>query len=875
MSLGISAHCEALEDTVAEVPRNFHNVEFAKALGFFQSEYDAESIVKRVDLAKILCNVCFGDKKFEYMGIGSFTDISEADSKHIIPVVNLGLMNGVSATEFAPEENVTYIQLLKTVISLLGYDAYAINKGGYPNGYYAQATQLKLTVNPPSNMNYAVTMEKVAEVLKLAVNVDMNQVDKYSEDEISYEETEGLTYLKYYRGIDYDIGVINGNYVTDLTDGETTKYNEVKVNAFIYTLTENSKNIKDFLGYEAEVFYKQNSDRQRELLYYFISEHNTVTEISRENIIGFYQNKIEYINSDKKIKSLKINYATHVVYNGTLVPNYDADTINPFEGTYKDGKLKLIENNADAVIDFVFIEAYDTHVVSSVTEDKIYSKYRTSGVLDISEHHNNPIEILNVLGHPLRISDIAENDCLSVFEDIDGNIKKIIVTIDILYGEITYLEYESNVPKVIGINGTNYSCSPCLYLNNDLPKIAIGRKVEVYFNKDTLVSDVNARDFKSSDIGYLVSVGKESGLSGKYMLKIFTTGGKMKEYVLADKISLENIGSTINTKEALGYLGYVENSNDANMQPILYSTNKDGLIIWLHYCDSQDSTSNGFYNYPGFDGQTDIKDHYRISSKSFGSKLLLGNATVFFSVPDELNRYNDSFYKIKSILSVEEGINHPKYEAYGTKAYNPIAEILVEKGKTSGAITIDAKSDVFIVSNVRYRVDEEGNSGLSVSGYQLGKEYDYFANEGVLNVGPEGSQVDTGDIIRVSKDANGFINYCEFVFDASSKHLNSARNPSMESFYSAPRYSYGTVVYSDESSFSISIPLSDGTSITQCYPYSGFSVYVVEKLGRNNITVRKGVPKDIISDTMYPGEGSKLFVHTSYGDNKTLVVYKN
>ncbi len=59
--------------------------------------------------------------------------------------VSEGYINGVGNNMFAPEDNVTYYQMLKMLVCLLGYGDDANVKGGYPYGHYNMAVELGLT----------------------------------------------------------------------------------------------------------------------------------------------------------------------------------------------------------------------------------------------------------------------------------------------------------------------------------------------------------------------------------------------------------------------------------------------------------------------------------------------------------------------------------------------------------------------------------------------------------------------------------------------------------------------------------------------------------------------------------------------------------
>ena len=57
----------------------------------------------------------------------------------------VGVTGGIGNGMFGPEDPVTYEQAVKMIVSALGYDLVANNKGGYPTGYLAVASSEGIT----------------------------------------------------------------------------------------------------------------------------------------------------------------------------------------------------------------------------------------------------------------------------------------------------------------------------------------------------------------------------------------------------------------------------------------------------------------------------------------------------------------------------------------------------------------------------------------------------------------------------------------------------------------------------------------------------------------------------------------------------------
>lgn len=101
-----------------------------------------------------------------------FADVNEK-AKWAAGYVNVGVANGwisgMSATEFAPSDNVTYAQVLSMLTRILGYGDYAVSKGGWPDGYLAAAASAGILSGVSAAANDAMTRAQVAQLIWNAI----------------------------------------------------------------------------------------------------------------------------------------------------------------------------------------------------------------------------------------------------------------------------------------------------------------------------------------------------------------------------------------------------------------------------------------------------------------------------------------------------------------------------------------------------------------------------------------------------------------------------------------------------------------------------------------------------------------------------------
>ncbi len=105
------------------------------------------------------------------------------------------IMNGYGENLFCPDESITYHEILKTVVSLLGYEPLAEQRGGYPTGYIRVANEHGLTLFP-AGTDYPLTKEETAKILIKAIDVPLMVQTSYGET-VTYEISADTLKSKY------------------------------------------------------------------------------------------------------------------------------------------------------------------------------------------------------------------------------------------------------------------------------------------------------------------------------------------------------------------------------------------------------------------------------------------------------------------------------------------------------------------------------------------------------------------------------------------------------------------------------------------------------------------------------------------------------
>jgi len=843
---------------------NNSNIDFLKMMGILEIEsVDGTEALSRMELAKMYYKIITGNKIPEYTDYeSSYTDVTENEYAYIKTVSEAGIMTGVSQTVFGTSQNVTYIQLLKTVVTLLGYESHARASGGWPAGYYSVAAKLGLTQNPPSDMNYYVTFNGAADVLRLAADADMVIRTDYGEDE-TYINYDGFGFLEYYmHTVPFD-GIVTATSTVSLDDDSVCEFGEIRIGNETMNVSAGAIGIYKLIGQRVTVFCDKR-DSKKEIRYYEALANN-VLHIDGDNIEAIDGNNILYSDGNREEK-LKFSPSTSIIYNGTLAKNYTDTTLNPFRKNHLDGELIAIDNTDDKVADVIMVEAYETFLCGGVRDMVANSKIVKGRFADFSEFGDNTLAILNAVGEAISPDDITEDDVLNCYYDLSGKLNKIVVTIDYGSGVIEEISAAGTDTDSLIISGKEYKCGASFALSPDSSSLKPGDEVTFWFNKDAKIGVIQ-KGISNTKISLLVDFGKTKGLDSRYQVRFFESNGIFSEYTLAEKVKTAN--GQIEAKNFEEYVGTVGNGK-IKRQLVKYSLNDNKEVTRIVLADStKDADGNyasDFFVYDGYDGTA--SKQYRTELYTFGLNLYTSGSTKVYVIPPESDRGIDEAYAIKSHTLFNNG--NYKIVAYGINKYSPVTPAVIYESTTAASADPASSTRYFAVSSVTSSVDENGDEFVKLSGFHGDNStkgsIGYLKAESidVLKVGPGGSLVSSGDVIKYTTDATGIIKKAVLILDKSENKLHDMNNPNGAFPGTNIRYSYGDVVSNDGSYITIECRDTDGTLTKESYPIYRFtdsSVTGTANERTGEIAYKSARSADIFDRETYGSKCTKAFVN--------------
>lgn len=843
---------------------------FAVSLGIMPDDLEPAEAITRIDLARCFTGIIMPDGISDaYDESKYFNDVEYSFSAYADTVYGLGIMNGVGDGSFEPNEFVTYNQLIKTFVSFLGYDVKAQELGGYPSGYKAAAVSMGLDydLKGASDEDY-VTCENVATFFKKAVNVSLYERKSYGSEKKIYFENDKVNYLTEYMKIYRLRGIIKGVHGSNLSDNGELDYNEVIVDTTKMFFDPDKMDLTDNLGMCLDVFYKVNNEKNEIL--YFEEYENNVIKLNGEDIDKCDDTNITYYDGLKKQK-IRINGYTQIVYNNSLCKSYSESVLNPWADGNLDGGLVAVDNDNDNIYDYIFIDAYETYVVNMINENKIIPLYRKNVIIDLGEYNDGESALIkNILGEPVSIASIESGSIISVSRNLDGDVTSVIVTVDEYVGVLDLYTIKDDI-YYFTIGGQTFKGSNSLKNNDQLDKIETGSNIKLIFNKDGLVSDIEAAEYQVNRIGYVVDSAIERRMGGDIdaQIKIFTSGDVFEACAFAEKVdTCYGLGKyRLKPNEVLDKLGYTGNG-EVIRQPIYYRKNSDGEINWIQICNMADGEIDGFYKFNGTVLDETPKS-YEYRSSSFGGKILVKGSTIF-AVPSEENRYDEDLYHIQKLYS---GYTYTPV-AYGTKKNSRVASVIVINNAENEKFY--NPSGVLIVDDVFETIGADGNTCMRVTGMSEGASKEYDVKKDILTA--DGVMPQNGDILRLTVQNDGSVSAVAFIFDESTRTFPKYTSNPTSSYSDSNRFLYGKIVWADEDSMNVrSINPSTGVVTEDSYVKStGYQYYKVkkERNGKRKISM---VTKDefmIYADTAKGEEEPNIFIHSTSGDPKSIVMYE-
>lgn len=457
-----------------------------------------------------------------------FTDISESEYKGAVNLLaKMGYIAGNGSGNFDPSGYISYGAACKILVCALGYDPIVSDKSLF--GYMAVAGNIGVSKNISSSDEY-LTFENAMKMIDNALDIGL-MVPMYYNGNIapSYEVDESRTFRSYHNGR-YGDGVVK---LTGVVTADTSSYlydampnlkdTQIVIEDKVYNY--DGKAPSGYVGQTVEYYVTKNINDEELIIAFAPTNKNTVNDFTGSQIDKLSKNELVFVDNNNVKNTVKTDYETRIIYNNRIDLKYNLTDIKQTDNFV----VRTVDNDDDEVSDVVFVYEYTDCIAESVYEETgvvtlkngFEFKNRRNITLD---DEKNSFEIFDAKGVKKIITDISEDDVLSIAESKDGSIIRIVIGSEPVRGTIL-----SRDGEYLMIDNREYFCD-----NRVLQKeITIGSTIIGYVNFAGILVDFEEEKYEKT-YGYVYSYSKSGGSLGDYSVKML-----MPEYISVKQVEGE------------------------------------------------------------------------------------------------------------------------------------------------------------------------------------------------------------------------------------------------------------------------------------------------------------------------------------------------
>lgn len=774
------------DDGISVIP------EWIKAVGILNEDFELshKDYVTKGEVAYIAASLA-GFENADASG-KIFSDVSVGDmyAGAIEMLANSGVISGKGDGTFGIEQYITVDEAVKIFVSILGFDVKAQYSGGYPVGYLAVASDIKL-LRGMTKSSGLLTADNLAVILDNIVEIDVPVFSSISSGRVDYSFEKGKTILTENHHIYTNSGMITGNSVSSF-DGNELEENYVVIDGF-GKVDASLTDADAYLGHYVDYFVGNYDDKNEcELLYIRDNEANKVSVIDADNVCPEKTSveAIGYYDESDRLKSISLSDDARIIYNGVFEVNITPDMLTPAMG-----RLVVTDADSDGRADTVSVEDAEIAIVESVdvTNEKLYVKY-SDKVYDL-ETVTRKVKIRNSR-EDMAMKYINSGDVISVCESRNGNYISITVSNIRIQGTIDSVSEEE-----ITVDGVEYKISPyysALALRSDIyvPEVKVGFAGTFYVDGNGDIAYISEGNSDGYIYAYLLSAYADSGLSEKVRFKVFMQTGDIMELDAVEKLKVCGIA----VKQADEIMDAISDGGEVKRQLVKIKLNSEGLLSELWLATETDEKIG--YDLEHFSHDYGVKSlQHRYGA--MGTKYRVDGQTIVFTVPSDASDYKD--YSIVAASTLLDSFIYDKASIYDADE-NKIARVLVLYDMQGGGGLDVAlyQTKISIVDSIGTAVDSNGDTTYVLHHYTNGVgQSNRVKNPEGKNVysrywrydGIRVADLKPGDIVQLRLNGVGEIETFHVLYRGEQTYAeySSSGAPTVDWFTGAMHTAYGVV----------------------------------------------------------------------------------
>ena len=492
--------------------------------GYPDGSFKPEGNITRAEVTKMICVALNGGKNpaVSTNTTPTFSDVrNNANAAwaegYIESCAAQGIVSGVGGGKFAPNGNVTGVQLAKMLLVSLGYkaDLEGFTGNAWATNVNVIATQRGLYEDLETmDTNAALTRDNAAQMIwnaLKATEVEYKYTLDGSNGNLS-SKAQVVDKTRIQEGTEKDVTMLFDKYSVDIVEGVVlTKISADDKGTYSVTTSDTNgtsgtpytkveKDYSELMGQKVDVLVKDNSSSK--VFGIYANEDSSVVAS------GICDDLDTVSGNDQKVKVDSTEYKTE----GAL----STIDVYEFNSTLADGKLsayinnkavapysiKLIDNNGDGKIDRAVVVPFTVKKVTYVGSSSLTLEGKGSIDKD----------------NAVFAKDLAKDDYVMVVEAAKNSSDKIALTkVTVVTGKVSAVKDSSTVQ----VDGAWYKAAATTASADILSDADLDSTVELQVvNGFYFASDVTAADASSTNVLYVSAADAAEGSVGDYTVTI-------------------------------------------------------------------------------------------------------------------------------------------------------------------------------------------------------------------------------------------------------------------------------------------------------------------------------------------------------------------
>lgn len=757
----------------APISEVYVNSDFEEAYGVFDAlgflSDDIKSIepnvaITRAQFAHLVACVTGVSGSAIHDGSYGFIDV-QPDHIYATDIYNLkkmGVISGANDVQFLPDDKITYNEVSKILVSVMGYGVKAeMSYGGYPYGYVRVMDNLDVTPSGFTGGN-SVTMQDAITMCFNATLVDVVEMTGIKNNEPIYTSVPGENILSVNHDVYYVEGIFSDNGFTALSGASSTSTDRVKIANVV--INKGNTAFENELGKVVRAYYHDNNGI-RTLKYVCATSDNEVVVINAKDITTKGDSsafKLYYYDENDKEKVVNIDKLGDFIYNGKAYVDFTKEDLHITKGT-----ITLINNDSDKEFDVVSVTVPQSFKVTNVdtNQEKIYGKYG-----DVVKYEDcDSVKVINKKGFKIALSEIKAGNVISVVKSKDGKIITIYVTDESVSG-VVEATYDEDGKTYYKMGDKVYTYAPEYKLAVDANKnpkcknIQIGDTYTFFVDVNGDICDVEIGNTTSLKYAYLMDAAPDvENMKTVVKFRLFMQDGTILETQAAKKVSVNGDVKDGNKLLDDTKSDFYRGKTYVKPQLIQVKVNSKNEITDINLY--KEANSYG-YNANEFSRDKKLNDvKYRGGNvMSLGGVYQITEGAVIFCVPS-YDDFEDEALQIWTHSRLTSGAKYD-FEIYDADS-SLTTDIFLVVNDEPGSVF---DTSLFTVDKVSRGLNQDGDAVKMISGVTYGTYTTYTEKE----KGDIPDTVKAGDVLRVSKDGTQ-VTKVEVVANAGTSFVPSIK----------------------------------------------------------------------------------------------------